>query len=151
MCKLLLLRFMLLISLFASPLVSAVTNNEVTDWAQKILMDTMSISYLTTPNEEKEAEKNFSHAAWEPMNNFYFNESKIIKHYKLTLHPRPLNHPTLIKEELCFGSPCWRVNQTYNVPELHLNVAFSLLITSQKTTNKSPFIVKSLDMKVEHY
>ncbi|KTD53845.1 hypothetical protein Lsan_3509 [Legionella santicrucis] len=151
MCKLLLPRFMLLISLFASPLVYAVTNNEVTDWAQKVLMYTMSISYLTTPDEDKEAAKNFSHSAWESVNGFYFNESKIIKHYKLTLHPKPLNYPTLIKEDMCFGAPCWRINQTYNIPELHLNVAFSLLITSQKTASKSPFIIKSLNMKVEHY
>ncbi|WP_115710454.1 hypothetical protein [Legionella sainthelensi] len=151
MCKLLLLRLTLFISLSASPFVYAVTNNEVTDWVQKVLMQTMSISYQTTPNEEEQAAKNFSHSAWEPMNDFYFNESQIIKQYKLTLHPKPLNSPTLIKEDLCFGARCWRVNQNYNVPELHLNVSFSLLITSQKTTNKSPFIVKSLDMKIEHY
>ncbi|KTD06551.1 hypothetical protein Lgra_3328 [Legionella gratiana] len=151
MFKLLLLRLIVLISLSASSLVYAVTTNEVTDWVQKVLMYTMSISYQTTPDEEKEAEKNFSPSAWEPMNDFYFNESKIIKHYKLTLHPKPLNPPTLIKEDLCFGSPCWRVNQTYNIPELHMNVAFSLLITKIGTTNKSSFIVKSLDMKVQRY
>lgn len=142
---------MLLLLLSQSPFLYAVTNKEVTDWVQKVLMYTMSISYQTTPDEEKEAEKYFSHSAWEPMDDFYFNEAKIIKQYELTLHPKPLNHPTIIKEELCFGAPCWRINQTYNIPELHMNVAFSLLITSKGTINKSPFIVQSLDMKVQHY
>ncbi|CDZ79320.1 hypothetical protein BN59_03638 [Legionella massiliensis] len=150
MFKLLVLRLMIILSLSASPLAYAFTNNEVADWAQKVLMNTLSVSYLTTVKEDKEAAKYFSHAAWVPMYDFFLNESNIMKAYKLTIHPRPLTTPTLV-EERCFESPCWRVDQNYDVPELHLNIAFSLLITSKATYGEAPLIVQSLNMKVQHY
>lgn len=149
MYKALALRFILLLSFFASFLIHAAKDSYVTDWAQQLLIDTLSASYLNTPAEIETVRNNYSRAAWDPMSNFFENELQFIQLYKLTLHPKPINEPTILEIENCASARCWRVNQTFNIPELHMNIDFSLLIIN--TSSGTPLLVQSVDMKVHRY
>lgn len=149
MYKTRIIRFILLFSFFASFLIHAAKDSYVTDWAQQLLIDTLSASYLDTPADIESVQKNYSSAAWDPMIDFFDNERQTIQLYKLTLHPVPLNEPVLSEMDNCGSARCWRVNQTYNLPELHLNIDFSLFIVN--SANGTPLLVQSLDMKVHRY
>jgi hypothetical protein len=145
------LRFFFNISFFTSFLAHAHKDDYVTNWAQNLLIETLSISYLDKPHEIDITRKKYSHAAWEPMNSFFHKEIKIIEEHKLILHPKPLTEPTIIRTEECISIHCWRVNQSFNIPELHMNIAFSLLIVSAMPVINSPFLVQSVDMVVRNY
>lgn len=149
------LRLMLLITLFTLPFnqaSSAFQNNvQITEWAEQILMDSLSASYLDKPSEIQAVSKYYSHAAWEPMNDFFNNELETIKLHKLTLHPVALSKPTLIEDNQCTNYRCWRVNQKFKIPELNMNVDFSLLIIPVTRPKADPLLIQSLDIKVQHY
>jgi hypothetical protein len=142
----------MLFALITSPVHYASVNNlsekAVTKWTQKILMDSLTASYHDSQSDIESVQKYYSHAAWDPMNLFFDKELNAINTHKLTLHPRPLNNPTVSQENNCQVKPCWRVNQSYNLPELHLNIDFSLLIIRSSTTE---YLIQSLNMKVTHY
>jgi hypothetical protein len=145
------LGFMFCISFFTASLIYASRDNYVTDWAQKTLMDTLAASYLDTPEEVEVVQKKYSPAAWGPMSDFFHKELKIIQDQKLTLHPIPLTQATITRSENCISVHCWRVSQLYKIPELHMNIDFSLLIVSASPSGDSPFLIQSVDMKVHNY
>lgn len=141
--------FVLILSFFASFLIYAADDKYVANWAQQLLIDSLSASYLNTPSEIEAIQKNYSMAAWEPMSDFFENEQQIMELNKLILHPEPLTTPTVSEVEDCMFSRCWRVNQSFNVPELHMNIDFSLFII--KSLSGSPLLVQSVGMKVHRY
>ncbi|MBL7480096.1 hypothetical protein [Legionella bononiensis] len=152
MIKPLALHMTMLFALIISPVHYASGTNlrekAVTRWTQNILMDSLTASYRDTQSDIESVQKYYSHAAWDPMNLFFDKELKAIYTHKLTLHPKPLNNPTVSHEDNCQVKPCWRVNQSYNLPELHLKIDFSLLIIRSSTTE---YLIQSLNMKVDHY
>lgn len=140
-----------LISFFISFLAHASSNNYVTDWAQKTLIQTLTVSYLDTPADVEAIQKKYSHAAWEPMSAFFNKETNMIDQQKLSTHPKPLTEPKITKLTDCISDQCWRVNQSFNIPELHMNIDFSLLVVSASPSGDSPFLIQSVDMNVHHY
>lgn len=145
------LRFLLLFSFFIPCHAQAFSNKYVTDWTQETLMQTLSVSYRDKPEDSTAIQNKYSLAAWEPMSNFFSKELKIINEQKLTIHPQPLTQPTITRLEQCASANCWKVNQAYNLPELHMNLDFSLLIVSAAPAHQSPFIIQSANIKVHHY
>ena len=148
------LRLMLVISLFIASLAQAANipkDSYVTDWSENLLMNTLSVSYLDTDDESAEVQKNYSAAAWEPMSDFFHKEIKMIKEQSITLHPKALTEPTITRVAQCISNQCWRVNQSFQLPELHMSIDFSLLIVNAKPAEDVPILVQSVDMKVHHY
>lgn len=145
------LGLMLFISFFISSLSYASSDEYVTDWAQKTLMNTLAASYLDTPEEVEMIRKEYSQEAWVPMSEFFHKELQIIEEQKLTLHPKPITEVTITRTKHCISVHCWRVNQAYKIPELHMNIGFSLLIVGASPAKDSPFLIQSLDMKVHNY
>lgn len=145
------LRIMMFLSLFISSLAHAYSNPNVTAWTQRILMDTFSTSYRETNAEIFAVQKNYSPAAWVPLNEFFNHELKIIKKYKLSSHPRPLMDPIIVKAGHLLGAECWRVTQSFNIPELHMNIACSVLVMNNDKSKETPYLIQSIDMKIRHY
>ncbi|MCL9685303.1 hypothetical protein [Legionella maioricensis] len=142
---------MVLIAFFVSSLAHAFSDSYVTDWAQKTLIETLTVSYLTTPEETEATQKKYSLAAWEPMSAFFNKELIVIDQQKLSTHPKPLTEPTITKLTKCISDQCWRVNQSFNIPELHMNIDFSLLLVTASPGGYSPFLIQSVDMNVHRY
>ena len=142
---------MVLLSLCISFFAHASGDSYVTDWTQKTLIETLSASYFDTPQDVALVRKKYSQAAWEPMSDFFNKELKMIDEQKLIIHPKPLTEPTISKLAECISDQCWRVNQSFNIPELHMNIDFSLLVVSASPSEDSPFLIQSVDMNVHHY
>lgn len=144
-------RFLLLFFLFISYHAQAFSNKYVSDWAQNTLIQTLSVSYIDSPDENRLIQKKYSLAAWEPMRDFFSKELQIIEEQKLTIHPKPLTKPKVTRSNNCLSSDCWEVTQSYNLPELHMNVDFSLFIVSASPSNESPFLIQSANIKIHQY
>lgn len=149
MYKLFVVRFVLVLALATASVTHASKDDDqkVTLWAQSILIDSLSASYRDTDAEIFEVQKYYSQGAWEPLNDFFHEELKIIKEQKLTVHPKALTPPNLMMELHCLKIPCWRVNQSFNLPELNMSIDFSLLMI----TYKNNFFIDSLNMRVRRY
>lgn len=145
------LRLLPLIALFICSFVYATKDNYVSEWVQNTLMETLSVSYADKPSDSVAIQKKYSHAAWEPMSDFFNREVKIINEQKLTTHPKPLTEPTIERIQHCISVDCWRVEQSYNIPELHMDIDFSVRVIKSAPATDAPFLIQSLSMKVHHY
>lgn len=142
---------MLFLSLYFSSIAHSFGDSYVTDWTQKTLIETLSASYFDTPQDVALVRKKYSQAAWEPMSAFFNKELKMIDKQKLVIHPKPLTEPKITNLTDCISDQCWRVNQSFNIPELHMNIDFSLLVVSASPSGDSPFLIQSVNMNVHHY
>ncbi len=145
------LRLLPLIALFICSFVYATKDNYVSEWVQNTLMETLSVSYSDKPKDSVTTQKKYSHAAWEPMNDFFDKEIKIIKEQQLVTHPKPLTEPTIERIQHCISVDCWKVDQSYNIPELHMDIDFSVRVIKASPASDSPFLIQSLNMKVHRY
>ncbi|MDX1838362.1 hypothetical protein [Legionella taurinensis] len=127
--------------------------HNVTAWVQQTLMDTLSASYGDTPTDIDKVKRNYYPAAWWPMNHFFRDRLELIKVKKLILHPKPLTAARITASGPCGTSQCWRINQSYQIPELSIIIDFSLLVVPANTMlkSKSPFLIQSLSLKINDY
>lgn len=123
------------------------------NWAQQILVDTLSASYMDTPAEIEAVQKNYLPGAWGPMHQFFLDKRVEINEKKLVLHPQALTTPTVMKNNNCGLSQCWQVNQSFSVPELSLSIDFSLQVVpgSLVKNSTSPFLIQSLSLVMHDY
>lgn len=143
-------RFVPLIVLFLGSFVHAAQDNYVAGWVQKTLMETLTVSYADS-SVNSALENKYSHPAWDAMSTFFNKELKIIKEQKLVTHPQPLTQVTVERLSSCMSADCWKVNQSYKISELHMDIDFSLQVVKASPANKSPFLIQSLNMKIHRY
>ncbi|KTD07866.1 hypothetical protein [Legionella jamestowniensis] len=138
----------LLLFFFLSSTYADDTTTKVGNWAQQVLMDTLSASYRDTPADIEEVQKNFLPEAWGPMHLFFLDKRVQINEEKLTLHPQIRTTPAVIESNNCSVSPCWQVKQSFNIPELSLTIDFTLQIVPASVVKKatSPFLIQSLSI-----
>lgn len=58
-----------------------------------------------------------------------------------------------MKSNDCEIAPCWQVIQSFNIPELSLNIDLSLQVIPGNIVkdSDSPFLVQSLSMSIRYY
>ena len=125
-------------------------DREVIAWVENVIVKTFSFSSETTPEDNAEVRKNYTNNAWFGITGFFDNYMQIVKEQRLTLHP-VINGQTSILEEggvdknILPGVEYWRFNIGLLIPELHLNIDFSIVVINAPT-NK--YLIQSLDMKL---
>lgn len=144
------LRFLPLLALFIGSFVHAAQDNYVAKWVENTLIETLSVSYADTSSNNS-LENKYSHPAWDAMSNFFNKELETIKEQKLVIHPKPLTAPTVERISSCMSTDCWKVDQSYKIPELHMDIDFSLHVVKASPANKSPFLIESLNLKIHRY
>ncbi len=135
----LLLFFVLVFSPF-----SYADDDEVANWTGQVLLKTLAISYRTTPDDFALLKQNFLHNAWLALNNFLSEQLQIVRNQHLTLHPSAEEPAQVINSGYVDGIHFWRVNQTINLPELSLTIAFSIIVIKKNGT--PPYIIQSINM-----
>ncbi|WP_419418509.1 hypothetical protein ACNVED_08050 [Legionella sp. D16C41] len=125
---------------------------DVASWTQQVLLTTLSASYDDSTADVNEVSKNYYPAAWFMMRSFFQDKINEIKEKKITLHPKPLTAPKIVYTGYCGNNFCWRINQQIYVPELGLNIDFSvLLIKLTADDNHAPYRIQSLNIKLSSY
>lgn len=143
--------FLLFLSIIFSCHVTAAKNQSVTDWAKKVLKETLAATWQDTPEQMSAVNIYYMPSAWIPMQAFFMDKVAIIKAKKLTMHPQLKNPPKIVFTGSCGLSQCWRVNLSYILPQLNQETDFSLLIMSTNPGSDSPFIIQSLDISLHHF
>lgn len=139
-------RVLAILLVFFSPVSFAYSDQEVTDWGAKVMLKTLSASYLDSPADIASVRKNYMLAAWGPMTDFLVQKRAYIQQNHLILHPTPLGSAQLVDKGTCHNTPCWSVSQSFFIPEISSNVEMTLSITLIGIQQQD-LIVQSMDVK----
>lgn len=121
---------------------------QVTDWTEKILLDTLSLNYRNLDKHLNRVQINYDPTAWDSLQSFIGDQLPVIRNNKLQLHPRSIRPIQLITQEDYAQMPFWQLKQTIKIPELKMNLVFSLVVIKAKNP---PFLIQSLNVtKVRH-
>ncbi|CAM3004320.1 Macrophage killing protein with similarity to conjugation protein [Legionella steigerwaltii] len=142
--------FLIISLLTYSNFLNADTNSQLISWVQETLTDTLSVNYTENLTDTDPVISHYSYNAWQGMVQFLGGYMDVIKEKKLTIHPVLDRNPTITQTGYSSGVPYWRVNQNVNLPELRLNVSFSLMITVP-SSGSAPYIIQNLDMQKSTY
>lgn len=128
--------FMLSVIFFISQPLQA-NDTDVANWAQKVLLTTLSVSFDDKENHYKEVRPFYSYEAWKALKNFFSQYLDTIENKKLTLHPMVVGQPIVlhsgvVKDNNFFdGVQYWMIEQSFYIPEIKLNIHFAVLVLSQ--------------------
>jgi hypothetical protein len=147
------LQWILLLSLFLSPLAYASeAYPDVAMWTQNTMLKTLSADYLNNPKALEKIKKCYYPAAWATLTSFFYQRLQELRAKNIVLHPYPLTPPTIVSAGNCARFKCWRIEQTYRVPELQKDGAFSILVIDGKDFSAdSPFLIESLNFSGSSY
>src|SRR3990167_5082273 len=120
-----------LMALIFSSMANAFTEKEVIEWGSQVMEKTLSASYLDTPTDIANNRKNYMLAAWGPMLDFFSDKRAYIQKHQLILKPKDISKAKLLDQGTCHGLPCWRINQSFLIPELKFKIDMYLLITTE--------------------
>lgn len=123
------------------------TKEDVAQWAQKIFIATLSASYQDTQEDINAISKYYLPAAWNAMHGFFSDKQVIIDTQKLILHPIALTKPIVMATNDC-GTPCWRVDQAFSIPEMRLRIDLGALVVN--STQTPPYLIQSLNIVVKN-
>ncbi|MFO2486115.1 hypothetical protein SCJ60_12650 [Legionella pneumophila serogroup 9] len=140
------LLFIVVFSINSFALYAANDNTRVIQWAQKTLMDTLSVSYTSKPQDFATVRKNYTLDAWSGMTGFLGGNMKDIREKQLTLHPVLLPDTQILSTGLYSGIRYWVVKQSIAIDELNTKLTFTLTILGRSGAAGSPYIVQSLSI-----
>lgn len=137
--------FIFIILLVVQPLLGHAANNNhpVAIWAANALNQTLSLNYKTLPSNLNKAKKYYMPIAWQTLTNFLNDKLVVIQDRHLILRPKALTYANIFTQEDYAGVRFWRVNQRYRIPELNMDIAFSLIIVK---ASKQPYLIQSINM-----
>lgn len=119
----------------------------VNQWAQQTLLNTLSVNYTDQADDFAQIRTNYTLDAWSGIVNFLGGYMDVIRARQLTLHPVPSGDAQLIKSGTVSGINYWRINQNITIPELGVELFFSVLILARDPASGSPYIIQSVDIQ----
>ncbi|WP_155823704.1 DotI/IcmL/TraM family protein [Legionella shakespearei] len=119
----------------------------VNQWTQQTLLDTLSVNYTEQADDFAQIRANYTFDAWNGIVNFLGGYMNVIRAKQLTLHPVPAGDAQIIKSGTVSGINYWRINQNITIPELGIELFFSVLILARDPSTGSPYIIQSMDIR----
>jgi len=127
-------------------------NSQITSWVQRVLITTLSVSYSDNFRAAPPIRTNYTDNAWAAITGFLGHYVDTVRAQQLTLHP-VANGAAIVVDSGVFpndilpGLKFWQVNQQITIPELRLNISFSVVVTLNVTDNK--YRIQSLSMAIQ--
>lgn len=137
----------LLISL-AFPISNYANNTQVTTWTQDVLLNTLSLNYTDISTHFDKVKVNYTPTAWETLGSFLGDQVSVIRNNRLTLNPVPMGKAQIVTDGDYSGIHFWRINQSFDIPELNASVSFSVIVIKASTP---PYLIQSLSMTKYKY
>lgn len=132
--------------LFFLSLVAFADDQDVLNWSQQILLQTLTVNYTQTPADFAQIKLNYSRNAWAGLSGFLSDAVEMIREDQLSLHPKLLTPPELVQKGNYQGIDYWRINMLILVPELNKELGFSLLVIKTTPTKLGSYMIQSLDI-----
>ncbi len=145
----LLFAFGLVASALAQP--NPQEDEKIKQWTQKVILQTLSISYDNNPEVYKKVHRYYLYNAWKGLDMFLGRFVSEIDEKKLTIHPRLIGPTTIsdkgvIKESNFFkGVHYWVVHQLVDIPGLGFQINFTFIVLQMADLN---YIIHNIDMKL---
>lgn len=134
---------------FSSPL--RADDSKVTDWTKQVLLSTLAINYAESEKSIDAMRLNYTVNAWHALSTFLGNYVSIVRKERLTLHP-VANGPAKLtdsgvvhKGNFFNGVHYWRINQSVTIPELNINIDFSLFVV-KLYPKRDKYLIQSINM-----
>ncbi|QRN04776.1 hypothetical protein GH742_13420 [Legionella sp. MW5194] len=146
-----LLRNFFLLFLFSLPVFSYADaqDDEVAAWAQTTLLNTLTVNYDSYEEDIASNRINYTQNARDALRGFLGNYLSVIEENQLSLHPQALGNAQIINEGYFSGIHFWRINQAIAIPELSIQIAFSIVVV--KVNGDPPYLVQSVSMIKQPY
>lgn len=127
-------------NLYANPPIA------VTAWTKKILMNTLTVDYTYKNKAPGETPEGFTVNAWSAIREFLGGYIQVIRDRKLSIHPVFLVEPQVVDSGVVTGIHFWRVNSKVSLPELNIQVVFSLITIATAPSSNTPYVIQSISM-----
>lgn len=125
-----------LLMVLVFPLWASGGNDKViTDWTSKVLKETLTVSYTETPEEANAPSKYYSYNGWNNIADFLGSRMPNVKKYKLITTPIADGPAEIVSSGVYKGLPFWRVNQAWTIPQVSVEVWFSVVVMQKPDGN----------------
>ena len=124
----------------------AQNNAEVCQWTKQTLLNTLSIDYTYQKGDDDQIRKSYTDNAWDAISGFLGGYVDTVKEQHLTTHPIFIQEPSVVASGVDSGIYYWRVNEEVLIPELHLIIAFSMLVIKTNSSTSGGYVIQSLNM-----
>ncbi|MGQ3889755.1 hypothetical protein ACQUW5_12085 [Legionella sp. CNM-1927-20] len=157
MAKFCLRNFVILIVLILPIRIFAYTPDQISEWTEQTLMHTLIAGHHEKISEAANVRRFYKHRAWRTMdvflNRYLGNsvESKLRGHPPITFQPEPIVPAEIVAPEECGEASCWRVHQSFVVPEIERHIEFTALVSTANPAHSSPLIINTLDIIINRY
>jgi len=112
-------------------------------WTKQTLLQTFTLNHESMNAQLKQAESNYTPSAWSDLLSFFGDNPSTIRNYKLNLHPKVTGPGQIISSGDLDGVTYWKIVQPLSIPELNMNVSFSVIVIK---AGKPPFLIQSVNM-----
>lgn len=141
--------FSIIITLIVFSSFSYQKSASVTDWVEQTLLLSTALNFTNNESYSSPVRLRYTHNGWEALSNFLSHYANSSLGNDMPFHPTVISEPAIVNSGIITnshffaGTPYWRVEQGIAIPELNINIAFSVLVI--ETTDKH-FLIQSLDM-----
>ncbi|MGL5742562.1 MAG: DotI/IcmL/TraM family protein [Legionella sp.] len=140
-------RTLFLILLSVIPLsIYAQDDAEVSQWVKQTLANTLTMDYHYKPSDDNELRTYYTANGWAALAQFLGSYVPIIKERQLSLHPQFIKDPFVVEKGTISGTRFWRVETVVSITELHLMIAFSLIVLETNSPKNGNLMIQSMDM-----
>ncbi|WP_419420073.1 hypothetical protein ACNVED_01895 [Legionella sp. D16C41] len=135
----------------------AYTPDQISEWTEETLMATLIAGQHETISEAANVHRFYKHRAWRTMEVFlnHYLGNSVEANFRgqppITLQPEPILPAVIVEPEDCDEASCWRVHQSFIIPEINKKVEFTALVATANPAHSSPLIINTLDIIVSPY
>jgi hypothetical protein len=124
----------------------------VSEWTEHTLLTTLTAGFHDDVSEAANVRKRYLAEAWAPMAAFMDAKIVLVKNRQaVKFRPKPIIPATILAPEDCEGASCWRVHQSFVVPELRNRLDFTAVVATADPAHGSPYVIQSLIIGVINY
>ncbi|BCA94062.1 hypothetical protein TUM19329_04230 [Legionella antarctica] len=126
-------------------------NPDVGEWVKQTLSDTLSIYFEQKQDNLAPIRNNYSYDSWNALLGFLSNYIDTSRKQQLIVHPYLKDEPIVVGQGLSSGIHFWRVNQAVVLPELKIELFFSIIVLLRSADSEEPYVIQSMDIIKSDY
>ena len=148
--------FFLTSCLLLSHSLYAYTPQQISEWTEQTLMTTLTAGHHEKISEAANVHRHYKHQAWRSMSTFlnrYLGNQveNNLRGQQIVFQPEPVLPAEIVAPEECGEASCWRVHQSFIVPQIHRKLEFTAVVATANPAHASPLIIHTLDILISPY
>jgi len=141
--------FILFIFLAIPGITQANQEEDVKEWAQKVLLKTLTINYTDTDQKIEQSRHYYLRNAWDGLGSFLGDKVQEIRELKTQSTPKPMGPAVILEKGVFSGIHYWRVKQDIYFPKAAMEIEFIVTVIETNPYAGSDYVIQSISMKKE--